>query len=1154
MPRTHLVLAFYAMTALPATYNTLTEYQQLHGFRTRALYLNDAERPMGARFTHVKTGFTLDLLEIQSVPQAFLWVTTPPTSNMGEPHTQEHLLLSKGRLGRDLQLHETMSLIGATAFTSQYRTCYPFHTVAGPSAFFAHFERQLHAMLAPDYSDEEILREVRNFGVTVDGAGKPLRLEEKGSIYNEMVSSMTQGSRLAFYERQRLVYGPEHPLSFVSGGAPDAIRQMQASHIRSFHRDTHHLANMGAIVSFASNLPFDEALRLFDETVTRMQGNKPVRPPAPKFSPAQPAQAGTTRLVDYPHQDPQQAGQLSFTWPAVYGLAASDEVLFQMFLSNFAGGPTTNLYKRFIDSRARKMDLGARSVGGFLSDDLGLVASVSFPDANPVNATEARLSEVREQILDELRLIAGWPAGSPALAEFNSRMRSRLIEYRRSMSKFVSEPPRFGFRNASSSWLDQLAYLDRRGGFRRSLTLRPELTGIDTLLSAPGTMWAAAIGRWKLLEVAPYAIAARPSPELVSRDTRERDERAAAEVERLKSVYKTVDAQQAIRLYQADYDKRTTELERLDAETKMPPFTDSPPMTADDTLDYRVTKTAGVTAVHSRFPGMTSATAGLALRASSVPADQLVYLAAIPALLTSTGVIRDGKAIGYDEMSEALKNEILSLEASFSTNPKTGRVEIVVRGAGNDLAESLRALEWMRLALYHPNWRPENLPRLRDIVDRQLNSLRTTMQRGEEQWVRDPSTAWWRQDPLQLTAASFLTRAHHFHRLRWLFKDPAPACAEFFDQAAAIVDGSTPRAQLGAKAAELAGRATGPCRLVALEAAKDLEALLSDIPDSALTADWSYLCRQMRDDLAVPPAQALEKLEAVRLSLMRKTGARMFLISSPENEPKLVEAAAPLLAGLSAGRAAAPSFVPIVHIRSRYLAREKDARAPRFVALAAPNMRGGVMMNMAPLIGYEDVDRESLLRYLAGSTYSGGGAHALFMKTWAAGLAYSNGPGPVLSMGTFQYYAERTPELPQTLRFVIEEVKRAPRNVDLVDYALTRTFQSNSAQTFEIRGEAIATNLADGVAPEKVRRFRQALLDLRKQPRLMAEIYRRVDDVYASVFPGYAPGAQTPERTNYFVIGPEKQLSLYEEYLKSAVGAEERLHRLYPRDFWITRD
>jgi hypothetical protein len=35
------------------------------------------------------------------------------------------------------------------------------------------------------------------------------------------------------------------------------------------------------------------------------------------------------------------------------------------------------------------------------------------------------------------------------------------------------------------------------------------------------------------------------------------------------------------------------------------------------------------------------------------------------------------------------------------------------------------------------------------------------------------------------------------------------------------------------------------------------------------------------------------------------------------------------------------------------------------------------------------------------------------------------------------------------------------------------------------------------------------------------------------------------------VIGPESQLTAYQDYLRAAVGASAVLHRLYPRDFWI---
>ena len=104
MKRLFLVVLVLVTSAVHAqravSFDSLTQGQSLSGFRTEAMYLNDSGKAIGARLVHARSGFTLDLLQIQSVPQAFVWVTTFPTSNMGEPHTQEHLLLGKGNKGR----------------------------------------------------------------------------------------------------------------------------------------------------------------------------------------------------------------------------------------------------------------------------------------------------------------------------------------------------------------------------------------------------------------------------------------------------------------------------------------------------------------------------------------------------------------------------------------------------------------------------------------------------------------------------------------------------------------------------------------------------------------------------------------------------------------------------------------------------------------------------------------------------------------------------------------------------------------------------------------------------------------------------------------------------------------------------------------------
>src|SRR5206468_8208945 len=104
----------------------------------------------------------------ESVPQGYTWVNSIPVSDQGEPHTQEHLLLGKGTMGRAFASLDTMWLSGSTAFTQQWRTNYPFNTAAGPDVFFNLYSRQLDALLHPNYTDEEIRREVGSFGVTAN--------------------------------------------------------------------------------------------------------------------------------------------------------------------------------------------------------------------------------------------------------------------------------------------------------------------------------------------------------------------------------------------------------------------------------------------------------------------------------------------------------------------------------------------------------------------------------------------------------------------------------------------------------------------------------------------------------------------------------------------------------------------------------------------------------------------------------------------------------------------------------------------------------------------------------------------------------------------------------------------------------------------------
>ncbi|HEY3055804.1 MAG TPA: hypothetical protein VGK31_07735 [Thermoanaerobaculia bacterium] len=1145
---TTLCLSLFTMSISAAESVQLANLKKgdvTQGFRVAAIYLNDADRPMGARFIHRRSGFTLDLLQIESVPQGYTWVNSIPVSDQGEPHTQEHLLLGKGTMGRAFASLDTMWLSGSTAFTGQWRTNYPFNTAAGPDVFFNLYSRQLQALLHPNYSDEEIRREVRNFGVT-ESPDKTLRLEEKGSVYNEMISSSGNPFRVMFRAATRLVYGNQHPLAYNAGGEPAGIRTMKPEDIRTFHRNTYYLANMGTIVSFPKSVPIATILKRVDEILDKVEPDGKTRPAkSPDNLPQpQPAASGTITYGEYPHRNEQQPSPMGVWWPADRKLDANEEVLANLFFDNIAGDPTTNLYKLFIDSRTRTMDIGAKQIFNNVGDAGGNPIYIVLTDVAPSNFNDEKLAAIRAVITGEIERIASLSDGSKELKEFNDRIASRLVELRRDFAKFVNTPPGFGFRTGGSAWPDHLRHLEKTGAFKRSVTLKPQIAFVQQLLASKRNFWREYLAKWHITDKTPYAAAARPSPALLQREESERIARANAEAARLTKEYGLADTQEAIKRYRSEYDAATNDIEQEAKRLAPPEFVKSPPMTLDDQLQFEArTLDGSVPFVVSKFDNMTSGMLGIALRLGSVPREQLGYVSLLPVLLTRVGVIEDGKPVPYEEMSERLKREILSLDSVFSTNPRTERVELVVRGAGIGELEMRRAVNWMNLVLYHPDWRPENLPRIRDVVDQSLSTLRNTMQGSEESWVNNPANAYRLQrNAAYLAADSFLTRAHNALRLRWLLKDAAPGDAAFFTELADAAK-TMNRAELKAMIAKRSATA----KPMEQEALKDLDLALIDIPDSTLALDWAYLCTALRDDLLTPSSQALAQLDAVRRSLLATGGARMYMVGSTSTENAVMPQVKAFESRLSVAPATAAATGGAPLINARLLQRDPSATNPLYVGLLAPNMKGGVIITSVPSVHFSDAnDREKQLDYLASRLHAGYGAHGIFLKTIGAGLAYSNGLRATVASGRMGYYAERTPELPQTVRFVVNELKSAPRDPKLADYAVAQVFgEFRSAATYENRAEAMAADLADKQPPEQVRAFRQSILDLRKDPNLGNVLFDRKDAVYGRFLPGY--NAKIDPAGIYFVIGPDKQLDAWDQY----VGGESKLYKLYGRDFWM---
>ncbi len=303
----------------------------------------------------------------------------------------------------------------------------------------------------------------------------------------------------------------------------------------------------------------------------------------------------------------------------------------------------------------------------------------------------------------------------------------------------------------------------------------------------------------------------------------------------------------------------------------------------------------------------------------------------------------------------------------------------------------------------------------------------------------------------------------------------------------------------------------------------------------------------------VKPDMALNEIKAVLTMLCKSDNARMYMISNSDDRKaslNLINDFAGILD--SKTTSVKQKYHDSNQIKRGLKSREPNADNPVYVGLINEGTRNGVLMNSASYAGEYDTTTNSVLNCLAGKLFSGGGPHGLFMRTWGAGLAYSNGVSVNETNGRVAYYAERCPDVSETMRFVVNELKNAKDDPSLTDYTIALIFdRSRAASRYEDRGQSIASDLADGYTPERVSAFRTKVLSVRHDMDLYQELKKRMIDIYGRVLPGYGkPLSQSPEGC-FFLVGPETQFQSYEKYIESVEG-KQTIYRLYPRDFWIT--
>lgn len=1177
-----LVLAAFIPPLLTAEnyFERLEPDQPLAGFTVKNVYENGTGQLIGARFVSDDYGFVLDVMRIQSVPQAFFWVKTKATTSMGRPHAGEHLLLGKGNRARYVSAQEDMTLSSSTAATGQTITYYHFNTVGGTDAFYEIFEAKLNALINPDFTDEEIRREVCHIGVVEDPDTGELSLDEKGSVYTEMVSSYEKPWYHYGSVSNVLVYGPGHPLSNSSGGDPEVMRDMTARHMWDFIRDNYRLGNMGAIAAIPDEIEIDSFLTQIAAILPRCQQQKEkpdhIGLTDFDFPDPQPAPPGTVKLTTYPSDKDTDPGYLMLAWPLVFDLELMDENLLALFWPAFTSGPTSNLYKLLINSETRQLDLGARYVWGSIDHDQGTSPFFSIGDLDNQHISKKRIDEVRALVHTELQRLHEMPDNSAELLAFNREIASRLVEYKKEIANYLNSPPMFGFRSgAGPGWLQLMADIEQEPGFRKSLIRRESMAKIERMIESGQNIWAPLIDKAGLLAHPPYAVGCRPDPAMIPAAQKSKEERIAGYINDFKKKYGTDDAQAAMAQYKAEFDANTRELEIISENQPMPQFIANPPLTLDESLQYETMMLANdIPLFAAAFENMTSATFNLYLDLDVIPDSLLMYAPVLPALLTEIGVYRDEQAVTYEEMSERLRQEVLNFRAFFDHNEDGTRNELVISGQGSDLSELRHAIGWMDAGLFTPYLSRDNIARLRDVVDQWLSSLRGRTKSPEEYWVDEPADAYRYQDkPLFLSTNCFLVERHHLLRLKFQLMEFAEVTdqIEFISvmenlreldkigDREALIQLLNRLKDIDSTSVVLPQRILVPAEMAAnaapfiREMATEMLATLPDIPDDNLAGDWSYLCQMVVDGVNLPLDTVLDNLDKTLKLLRQADLARAVMISNSDVRSKILPNVNELVGKLrTSDRVPRQDYPARKRIIERLQTRLTDAPGQlTYVGLRHDGTQNGVIIFTAKIGEPYESSEDNVLNCLAGKLYSGGGAHGFFMQTWAAGLAYSNGYSFRQGAGQVRYYAERCPDVAETMKYVVNIIKNANVTEELVEYAVAQVFAySRAPSPYESRGIEMAADYEDGTPPDVIRTFRQKVIAMRNDPNLRDKLTARLETVHGPVMLGYGDPLAKSTDGVYFLIGPESQFEMMARSIAANEG-EQPIYRLYPRDYWL---
>jgi Zn-dependent M16 (insulinase) family peptidase len=1150
-----MVISGQAQTA-PAE-NELSHFsegQRIAGLRVNNLYSDPEGKIVGTKLVDIRSATPIFLLQVQTVPKAFIWVDTPDYSNRGVPHALEHLLAAKGTKGRFVTLLTNMRLSVSVAATEKDFNYYSYSSGTGMVGFFEQLHAWLGALFRADFTNVEAERELYHFGASID-PDKMIRLFEGGSVYDE--KQTRQGNETYYFELNRRILGDTNPLSADIRGAPDSMRSTSSQDIRTFYSQHYQLGPSTGLIFVID--PKENVTEFLNRVSQELAPFTLVSHPSTSAGtgvkyPVHSSPENLVGIYPFPSGGDSDAAAVRLGWKPAKIQRETELRLLQLLFRSFASDQKSVLYRSMIDSATRDADFGASKV----DYDVFIANSPFAPWAEvelsgiPGNKISVQLIEkIQNFVSGKLREIAAYQDGSKELRDFNKLVLSDAQDWRRNQTVWIKTPPLFGI-DLDAEWKDHLETLELNRSFVRSLSSEPAWQEILGQLQSGKNIWRNVIAKSNLIDK-PYATASQPSPQILESMERSKNERFKKKIEELRDQYSAIDDQTALtRFNQAELAK-SREIDRIEAKVARPRFTEHPPLTADDEIRYRKFHLGNVPVTASIFERPPTSDIGFAFDIRAIPPKYYRYLPILPRAFDSMGIKRGQSLVSYSDLMEKIHENTTQYTVGYEQNAVSGRVDLVFRLSSIDLAGLNGALELTSELMHSSYLEAATLDRLRDLTAQRLR--KDYAYKGNEFiWMQNAAYSFLtQQDAVFQAVNSSFTRTHWDERLNWQLHAPVETSE---------IESLAPFAAKILSSSEISSsqisreRENAALRPLQRELLEYWSRNVSFFPQEELAAGLRRLTAEVQDDLRKGPNKTVEEIKELQKIVLTQQALHIDVVADETTLTGITPRITGLIESLPANSISErPDLTkknegwPIMSkLAQRYHLSRQDF--PWYVGLVNQDGTSGDMVFYSDLPGYSQLDRSSLLKILASKVFSDDGPDSFFIKTREAGLAYAILLTSDPAFKLLWNYADRSPDVPGLVNLLNNLTKDVSHLEDpvMIDYALHETFAvPRTIYPPSVRGVALAQDLRDGNDPETVRRFSEAILELRRDPDLAKEIKAAAfNSICGILLTAQCIPQQKADHSIFFFVGPEAVLTDAEKRIPTP-----KLLRLWPSDYWV---